>query len=137
MYRMSHLSNRTGHHEANPSLTKPYSETYPRKGKTQQVEGLTTRPPLHHLKRLVLSILRETSIHKGYRYLPPRGTTIETQTQLCHHQGTPQPGTPQPASLRSPTTMTTVPTPWHTSMGKTTTNTCYNEPESTTPPHGT
>ncbi|MQL94244.1 hypothetical protein Taro_026897 [Colocasia esculenta] len=45
MYRLSYLRSRTGYHDANPSHTKSYSDTYPRKGKTQQVEGLTTRPP--------------------------------------------------------------------------------------------
>ncbi|MQL69942.1 hypothetical protein Taro_002234, partial [Colocasia esculenta] len=58
---------------------------YPRKDKTQRVEGLTTRPPQsttppQHLKRLVHNVPRETDTHKGYRYLPPRGTTTGQTT---------------------------------------------------------
>ncbi|MQM11145.1 hypothetical protein Taro_044053 [Colocasia esculenta] len=89
MYRISYLNNRTGYHVANPSHTKPYSETYPRKGKTQQVEGLTTRPPQstappQHLKRLVHKVPRETNTHKGYRYPPPRGHTTTSESLLTN-----------------------------------------------------
>ncbi|MQM23019.1 hypothetical protein Taro_056080, partial [Colocasia esculenta] len=98
---------------------KPYSEVYPRKGKTQQVEGLTTRPPRstapsHHLKRLVHNVPPQTTTHTGYRCLLPRGTTTET----TRHSST------------SKTSTNESPTHEPQPVAK-------HESERTTPPHGT